>query len=81
MLRNKRTQESAVDTPCNVVPHAPQFAGSLPVETQRPSHRVAPAGHAQVALVHVVPIGHALPHVPQLPESFDVLTHAPPQLV
>jgi hypothetical protein len=34
------------------LPHEPQFAGSLVVETHRPLQSEVPAGHAQAPLVH-----------------------------
>lgn len=36
---------------------------------------------AQAPLWHVVPDGHFVPHLPQLPGSLSGLTHAPPQRI
>ena len=41
---------------------------------------VCPAGHAQLPLTQVPPVGQRPPHLPQLAKSADVSTHAPAQL-
>ncbi len=66
-----------------VVPHEPQFAGSLAVAAQycaEPVPQVA-RGDAQVVvqwpLEHTWPAGHEVPHAPQLPLSVLVFTSQP----
>jgi hypothetical protein len=44
--------------------HAPQWSGSLDVSTHAPPQFVS-AAPQQTPLLHVVPPGHACPHVPQ----------------
>ena len=47
-------------------PHAPQFAASLFVVTQRPLQLVSPETQEHEPLLHVRPGPHALPQLPQL---------------
>jgi hypothetical protein len=51
----------------------------VPVVTQRPLQNEEPAGHAQVPLVHEVPMGQMRPHTPQFALSVLVLVQVPLQ--
>lgn len=46
-------------------PHAPQFALSLAVVTQRPPHSNCPGGHTHAAPTQLCPVAHARAHAPQ----------------
>jgi hypothetical protein len=61
--------------------HIPQWAASERVSTQRPAHRVCPAGHAHAPPLHTRPPVHTVPHAPQLLASVCRLRHVPEQLV
>lgn len=67
--------------PEQIVPHAPQFCGSVPKSTQRPLHSVVPAGHAHEPPLQVCPAGQLRPHAPQLFGSLVTSMHTPPQSV
>jgi hypothetical protein len=57
----------------HTTPHAPQFCGSLRVETHAPLHVVS--RFEQLAWhrprLHTSPAAHAFPHAPQLLWSFE----------
>ena len=57
------------------MPQPPQCELLTLVLTQSPAQRFVPGGQAQVPFWHVLPLTHALPHVPQLAESDVVSTH------
>jgi hypothetical protein len=67
--------------PAHVVPHAPQFCGSVEVSTHRPLQLVSPVGHVapQTLLPHTWPGAQVMPHAPQLCGSRTVSTHVPEQ--
>jgi hypothetical protein len=54
-----------------VVPHFPQLLGSVCSFTQTPLHDAVPLGHTQAPALHVWPVGHVLPHAPQLEPRED----------
>jgi hypothetical protein len=58
-----------------VVPHAPQFMGSVLVSTHTPPHVVDPAEQTQTPLVHASPLAHVRPHAPQLFRSDETSAH------
>jgi hypothetical protein len=43
-----------------VVPHVPQFFGSLFMSTQTPLHTDWPVGHVQTPLTHDAPVAHGV---------------------
>ena len=49
----------------HLVPHAPQFAGSVFVSTHFPLHRVSVPAHPHWPFAQTWPVGHACPHDPQ----------------
>jgi hypothetical protein len=61
-----------------LVPQAPQFAGSELTLTHCPLHAEKPAGQAQVPALHVCPPPQALPHPPQFCGSLDSSTQLRP---
>lgn len=62
-----------------VFPHAPQWAGSFSVSTQRPPQSRCPVGHVHSPPVHIVPLGQALPHAPQFVRLVRVSMQLVPQ--
>jgi hypothetical protein len=64
-----------------MLPHIPQFSGSVDVLTQTPEQLAVPAGHVQTPPEHDAPPVHARPQPPQFKLSVLVLTHAPLQSV
>ncbi len=62
-----------------LLPHAPQFAGSLMVLVHRPLHVTKPVGQPiwQTPFWHAWPAPHAMPQPPQFAGSFVVLMHWP----
>lgn len=65
----------------HVAPHAPQFLGSLVVETHAPPHGWLPVGQTHALAAQLVPEAQAWLHVPQFCGSLVVSTHAAPQAV
>ena len=65
----------------HVAPQAPQFVGSVSVETQTPPQSTPPAEHAHLPAVQVVPPAQTTPHPPQFRSSLFVLMQAPPHAV
>jgi hypothetical protein len=65
------------------VPHAPQFASSVPRFTHAPEQLVSPVAHDAVhaEALQTWPAAHAIAHPPQCIGSERVSTHAPAQLV
>lgn len=63
------------------VPHAPQLAGSVSIETQVPAHAVWPAAQAQLPALQVCPLGQALSQRPQLATLVCVSTQLAPHAV
>jgi len=64
--------------PVLVVPPAPGVPPVPPfphVVMQAPPHGVVPAGHAHEPLTQLAPLGHGVPHAPQLRMSLDVFVH------
>ena len=60
----------------------PQLPKLVPVSTQLPLHSDCPLGQPQLPPVQTCPVGHALPHAPQLLTSLPVmLTQLPLQAV
>jgi hypothetical protein len=61
-----------------VIPHAPQFCGSVIKLAQRPLHVVCPAAQRtwQFPPTHDSPAAHARPHIPQCRSSVRVSTHS-----
>jgi hypothetical protein len=64
-----------------VVPQAPQLAGSSLRSTHTPLQLVVGAGHAQVPALHSKPCAHVLPQAPQLSSSVCVSTQLAPHCV
>jgi hypothetical protein len=64
-------------------PQPPQFAASLAMSTQVPSHSVRPGPQVvlQTPLLQVVPAGQTMPQAPQFALSVAVSTQRPPQSV
>jgi hypothetical protein len=67
--------------PWQRVPHDPQLVLSVCVLTHVAPHCVSPAPQEQLPLLHVPPVAHWCPQLPQLSESLCVSTHALLQLV
>lgn len=69
--------------PEHTIPQVPQFDVSLAVATQEPAQFTFGAVHVKVHVPdsHVCPVGHVLPHAPQLPLSEVTSTHAAPHVV
>jgi len=66
--RPPQTQLPPTQAPlvAHVRPHAPQFASSSRVLTQRPAQAVCPAGQPQRPPAHEAPAEQTAPHAPQL---------------
>jgi hypothetical protein len=64
-----------------VVPHAPQFSGSVCVSAQRPPHATVGFAHvaAHAPAEQTDPAAHFVPHVPQFVGLVCVSTQAPLQ--
>ena len=59
----------------HVVPHAPQFFGSVFVSTQVPLHTDCPVGHTHWLLVQEAPVAHAVVQLPQCAVLAVMSTH------
>ena len=62
------------------MPHAPQFIGSVVVETQAPLHRINPGGQLSVHTppTQMRPAPQRLPQVPQFSRSVIKVAHTLP---
>jgi hypothetical protein len=60
-----------------IIPHAPQFDGSVCVLTHVPPHDICPAGHPHTPALHTCVGGHTVLQPPQCIRSVCVFTHAP----
>jgi hypothetical protein len=64
------------------LPHAPQLVLLVIVSTHDVPHCVSdPHPDEHMPALHTCPVLHTCPHIPQLPASEDVGTHAPLQTV
>ena len=65
----------------HAIPHAPQWASSVAVVTQRPAQSVCPIGHAHCPMTQAVPPVRATPHAPQWSDDVARFTQAPAHAV
>ena len=64
-----------------VVPHMPQFFGSLVTSVHTVLQRICPDGQPHVPFVHCVPARQAMPQPPQFAGSLLMSTHERPHTV
>lgn len=72
-----------IDPAPQMVPHVPQFVGSVCVFVQVPAQTIAPAAmpvHTHEPDRHACAGGQVIPHAPQLFASNCVLTHTVPHM-
>jgi hypothetical protein len=68
--------------PVQVVPHAPQLAGSVCTLVQVPPQETWPlVPHAQAPLAQICPVAQAMPQPPQLVTLASVSTQSAPHCV
>src|SRR6186713_1516472 len=65
----------------HALPQPPQFAVSVSVSMQVPSHEVCPSGQAQSPLTQTSPPPQALPQLPQFARLESVSTQVSPHRV
>jgi hypothetical protein len=60
--------------------HTPQLFESLWTSTHDWPHGLSPAGQRHMLLWHDAPMGHCVPHFPQLAKSVVMSTHVGPHI-
>lgn len=59
----------------HVVPHAPQFFGSVFGSMHVPPHTICPVGHAHLLLAQDAPVAHVVVQLPQCAVLDVMSTH------